>query len=64
MKVMALIERSDPIRRQLLGHATKAKSVCDPEDADVSLRAWLQEQCPAHARWRNLLPTSTSLLVS
>jgi ectoine hydroxylase-related dioxygenase (phytanoyl-CoA dioxygenase family) len=51
MTVRDLIERADPIRRQLLGHASSANSAYDPEEADVPLRAWLQEHCPADARW-------------
>jgi ectoine hydroxylase len=51
MTVHGLIAAADPIRRQLLGHAATANSAYDPEDADVPLRAWLAEHCPADARW-------------
>jgi ectoine hydroxylase len=51
MTVQGIIERADPIRRQLLGHASSANSAYDPEEADVPLRGWLQEHCPADARW-------------
>jgi ectoine hydroxylase len=49
MTVGHLIERASPIRRQLLGHASSANSVYDPEDADVPLRGWLREHHPADA---------------
>lgn len=51
MTVGALIERADPIRRQLMGHAPNANSAYDPMDADVPLRGWLEEHLPADARW-------------
>ncbi len=51
MTVAGLIERADPIRRQLLGQTGSANSAYDPEDGDVPLRGWLAEHCPADARW-------------
>lgn len=50
MMVASLLERADPVRRQLLGHSTSANSAYDPEDAHVPLRGWLQQHCPADAR--------------
>jgi ectoine hydroxylase-related dioxygenase (phytanoyl-CoA dioxygenase family) len=50
MTVQHLIERCDPVRRQLLGRATSANSAYDPEEADVPLRSWLQEHACADAR--------------
>ena len=49
MTVGHLLERVDPIRRQLLGHGS-ANSAYDPEEADVPLRGWLREHYPAAAR--------------
>jgi ectoine hydroxylase len=49
MTVGHLLERADPIRRQLLGRGA-ANSAYDPEEADVPLRAWLREHCPSAAR--------------
>jgi ectoine hydroxylase len=51
MTVQHLIEQAEPIRRQLLGHASCANSAYDPEDVDVPLRGWLREHCPTDARW-------------
>jgi ectoine hydroxylase-related dioxygenase (phytanoyl-CoA dioxygenase family) len=51
MTVQGLIEGADSLRRQLLGHASSANSAYDPEPADVPLRGWLEEHCPADARW-------------
>lgn len=51
MTVQGLIERADPIRRQLLGHAASANSVYDPAEADLPLRTWLAEHESADARW-------------
>ena len=50
MTVLPLLEKADPIRRQLLGFSASANSAYDPEDADVPLRGWLQEHNPADAR--------------
>lgn len=49
MTVEHLVERAAPVRRQLLGDASCANSVYDPEDADVPLRGWLREHYPADA---------------
>lgn len=43
MDLAALAERCDPVRRQLLGHATSANGYFDPEDDDVPLRTWIRE---------------------
>jgi ectoine hydroxylase-related dioxygenase (phytanoyl-CoA dioxygenase family) len=51
MSVQGLLERADPIRRQLLGYTSSANSAYDPEESDVPLRGWLQEHCAADARW-------------
>jgi ectoine hydroxylase-related dioxygenase (phytanoyl-CoA dioxygenase family) len=50
MTVDGLIDRADPIRKQLLGYASSANSIYDPEDGDVPLRGWLKEHLPADAR--------------
>lgn len=50
MTVQGLLDKADPIRRQLLGHGS-ANSAYDPTDADVPLRAWLEEHQPHDARW-------------
>jgi len=47
MTVQSLWERSDPIRRQLLGWGTNANSFYSPMDADVPLRSWLREVSPS-----------------
>ncbi|MCZ6677250.1 MAG: phytanoyl-CoA dioxygenase family protein [Candidatus Poribacteria bacterium] len=39
----ALMERSDPIRRQLLGDGINANGHFSPTDGDVPLRGWLKE---------------------
>ena len=44
MVVEHLYERSDPIRRQLLGDAVKNNGRYVPSDDDVPLRGWLIEQ--------------------
>ena len=49
MTVGHLVERAGPIRRQLLGCASCANSVYDPEDVDVPLRGWLQKHHPVEA---------------
>jgi ectoine hydroxylase-related dioxygenase (phytanoyl-CoA dioxygenase family) len=50
MTVQSLWERSDPIRRQLLGAGTNANGYYSPSDDDVPLRVWLREHCPDDAR--------------
>lgn len=49
MTVGHLIERSDPVRRQLLGYASCANSAYDPDDGDVPLRGWLRQHHPSDA---------------
>lgn len=49
MTVRDLWERSDPIRRQLLGDGVNANGRYSPTDADVPLRGWLRENCPEDA---------------
>ncbi len=50
MRVQHYLERSDPIRRQLLGaSATGAYGYSSPRPEDVPLRAWLQEHLGAEA---------------
>jgi ectoine hydroxylase-related dioxygenase (phytanoyl-CoA dioxygenase family) len=41
MQTAHLIERCDPIRRQLLGACTTANGYFDPQEDDVPLRAWM-----------------------
>ena len=43
MAVSHYMERSDPIRRQLLGAQTGPKGPSAPKDEDVPLRAWMVE---------------------
>jgi len=50
MTVQSLWERSDPIRRQLLGAGTNANGYYSPADEDVPLRTWLREHSPADVR--------------
>lgn len=50
MTVQSLWERSDPIRRQLLGAGTNANGYYSPSDEDVPLRTWLRVHSPADAR--------------
>lgn len=49
MTVQSLWERSDPIRRQLLGAGVNANGFYSPTDADVPLRVWLREWSPDEA---------------
>jgi ectoine hydroxylase len=44
-----LMERSGPIRRQLLGDGVNANGHFTPTDADVPLRMWLKEHRPEDA---------------
>ncbi len=41
-----LIERSDPVRRQILGDEINANGRYSPTDADVPLRVWLKKHHP------------------
>jgi ectoine hydroxylase-related dioxygenase (phytanoyl-CoA dioxygenase family) len=53
MTVEHLLERSDPIRRQLLGAGLNANGHYSPTDEDVPLKAWLEQHDPeVFARWR------------
>lgn len=45
-----LLERSDPIRRQILGDGVNCNGRYTPTDADVPLRVWLREHKPDDAR--------------
>jgi ectoine hydroxylase len=49
MTVQDLWERSDPIRRQLLGDGVNCNGHFSPTDADVPLRVWLREYSPDEA---------------
>lgn len=49
MTVDHLYPKLDPIRRQILGDGLTANGTYDPTDADVPLRAWLEEHDPAAA---------------
>lgn len=49
MTVQHLWERSDPIRRQLLGDGVNCNGHFSPTDADVPLRVWLREHSPDEA---------------
>jgi ectoine hydroxylase len=44
MTIDHLMDRCDPIRRQLLGAATDQYSYSSPTDADVPLKTWIEEQ--------------------
>jgi ectoine hydroxylase len=53
MSVGQLLEKSDPIRRQLLGAGLNANGHYSPTDEDVPLKAWLERHDPeVFARWR------------
>lgn len=41
--VAHVMERSDPIRRQLLGAKTRAMGTSSPSDEDVPLRSWIKD---------------------
>lgn len=43
MTVEHLMEKSDPIRQQILGKSTGGMGYTSPGDKDVPLRAWIQE---------------------
>ena len=49
MTVASLWEKSDPIRRQLLGWGVNANGFYSPTDEDVPLRVWLREHSPNEA---------------
>ncbi|HEY0868469.1 MAG TPA: phytanoyl-CoA dioxygenase family protein, partial [Fimbriimonas sp.] len=46
MTVKDLWDRSDPIRRQLLGYGSNCNSFYSPTDEDVPLKTWLREHSP------------------
>lgn len=50
MTVQTLWEKSDPVRRQLLGDGLNCNGYYSPTDADVPLRVWLHEHSPEHAK--------------
>ncbi|HZP81917.1 MAG TPA: phytanoyl-CoA dioxygenase family protein [Chthonomonadaceae bacterium] len=49
MTVQSLWERSDPIRRQMLGDGVNCNGHFSPTDDDVPLRVWLREHSPEEA---------------
>lgn len=50
MTVQSLWEKSDPIRRQMLGAGVNCNGYYSPSDADVPLRVWLREHSPDEAK--------------
>jgi ectoine hydroxylase len=46
MTVEHLFEKSDPIRRQMLGDGVNCNGYYNPTDDDVPLRTWLRKYCP------------------
>ena len=50
MTVQDLWEKSDPIRRQLLGWGVNCNGHYTPTDDDVPLRSWLREHSPEEAK--------------
>lgn len=50
MTVQDLWEKSDPIRRQMLGWAVNCNGHYTPTDPDVPLREWLKEHSPEEAK--------------
>src|SRR5579871_4102799 len=50
MTVQDLWERSDPIRRQLLGWGVNCNGHYTPTDDDVPLRVWLRDHSPEEAQ--------------
>ena len=49
MTVAHLMERCDPIRRQILGDGVNCNGHFTPTDDDVPLRVWLREHQPKDA---------------
>lgn len=49
MTVQSLWERSDPIRKQMLGGGVNANGYYSPTDEDAPLRVWLREHSPDEA---------------
>lgn len=50
MTVQGLWEKSDPIRKQILGWTVNCNGYFSPTDADVPLRVWLREHSPEEAK--------------
>jgi len=50
MTVSSLWEKSDPIRKQMLGWGVNANGFFSPSDEDVPLRGWLKEHSPDEAK--------------
>lgn len=50
MTVQSLWEKSDPIRRQLLGWGVNCNGHYTPSEEDVPLRSWLREHSPEEAK--------------
>ncbi|MCA1597152.1 MAG: phytanoyl-CoA dioxygenase family protein [Chloroflexi bacterium] len=50
MTVQHLWEKSDPVRRQLLGWGVNCNGHFSPSDEDVPLRVWLREHSPEDAK--------------
>ena len=50
MTVQELWEKSDPIRRQMLGWGVNCNGHFTPTDDDVPLRGWLREHSPDEAK--------------
>jgi len=50
MTVEHLWQKSDPIRRQLLGDGVNCNGYYNPTDDDVPLRVWLREHSPNEAK--------------
>ena len=49
MTVQGLWDKSDPIRRQMLGWGTGANGYYSPSEDDVPLRTWLRQHSPGEA---------------
>ena len=49
MTVAHFMERSDPIRQQILGKSTGGMGYTSPGEKDVPLRAWIQENLGSEA---------------
>lgn len=49
MTVQGLWEKSDPVRRQMLGWSVNCNGNYSPSDDDVPLRTWLREHSPDEA---------------
>ena len=49
MTVAHYMEKSDPIRQQILGKSTGGMGYTSPGDKDVPLRAWIQENLGSEA---------------